>query len=483
MLPDSELALYMEATGRSATTPSGPNGIASPVAEATPESAVLRAALDLAALSRRPAAVLYAGTCRLLANAAWRALSDRGAAKPSDGLAVDTLWPALRLPARSVLERGLAVGPFRQGVPGGAGAALDLEILPLLDDGRTVGLLLQGSGPFAPIAAVPKDVETAVRAEAALIAHFPGIIWRASEIGGITWVSAKWTEYTGLGGEESLGRGWLAAIHPDDRAQFLSGAFGGHTEAFRLEFRIRRQSDGEYRWSCGDCVPLRDDSGRIVEWVGSVIDIDDLRRLKEAQGILVAELQHRTRNLVAVVRAIARQTAANASSPATFQAELCERLDALGRAQALLSRGQDLPITIRELVEVELYALGALASGGHVRLSGPRVALRPGAVQILALALHELATNARKYGTLGPRDGRLTVTWRLKTSSATGSWLQIVWRESGLVPIVPERERRGYGRELIEYALPYQLGARTAFELLPVGVRCRIELPMPEARA
>jgi two-component sensor histidine kinase len=166
----------------------------------------------------------------------------------------------------------------------------------------------------------------------------------------------------------------------------------------------------------------------------------------------------------------------------TFVAQFQDRLAALSRVQGLLSRATEAPVTIEALVRMELAALGV----GEPRavLNGPPVSLRPSLVQTLALALHELATNARKYGALSTPRGALLISWSTcdeNAGSARGLWLVLDWWEIGpdLIDRGSDRaEHRGYGRELIEEALPFALGARTRFELAEGGVRCRIELPL-----
>jgi two-component system CheB/CheR fusion protein len=203
--------------------------------------------------------------------------------------------------------------------------------------------------------------------------------------------------------------------------------------------------------------------------------------------VLVAELQHRTRNLIAVVRSLADKTLKESASLADFQGRYGDRLKAVSRVQGLLSRlGEGQKITFDELLRTELSALGAL--DGHadrVTLDGPAdVRLRSGTVQTFALALHELATNAVKYGALSSPDGRLTVRWHVR-SDGPGRQLHVEWRESGVA--VPETGAAptggGYGRELIERALPYQLKAETSYEIGADGVRCTIAVPLSEAAA
>lgn len=148
--------------------------------------------------------------------------------------------------------------------------------------------------------------------------------------------------------------------------------------------------------------------------------------------------------------------------------------------QGLLSRASEEPITIGALVHLELDALGAKGFGDRIVLDGPEVPLRNSVVQTLALALHELATNALKYGALATDRGVLKVTWSVRQADGAGRRLALEWLEDGLDRAREEQSpaRKGYGRELIEHALPYALGAKKSFELDERNVRCTIELPL-----
>jgi two-component system, chemotaxis family, CheB/CheR fusion protein len=209
------------------------------------------------------------------------------------------------------------------------------------------------------------------------------------------------------------------------------------------------------------------------------IDIDALKRLQDRQGMLVAELQHRTRNLIAVVKGMADQTLRASETMQHFKATFDERLQALSRVQGMLSRADQEPISIGALVRLELDAMGAGEDKDRVMVEGPEIFLPKGVVQTFALAVHELATNATKYGALANDHGRLVVAWR-ETAGETGPRLFLDWEEQGLDL---ERElkgpmTKGFGRQLIEEALPYAHGARTSFVLNKTGVRCTIDLPL-----
>ena len=261
------------------------------------------------------------------------------------------------------------------------------------------------------------------------------LVFRGGPDGWRTWPSPQWVDFTSLNFEDSLGLGWLEAVHPEDRGATLAAwrEAAGSGEYY-AEHRIRHAADSAWRWHQTRARPL---DGAGSEWVGAMTDVHDLRELQGRQGVLVAELQHRTRNLLAVVRALAEKTMAGAANPDEFREVFRDRLSALSRVQGLLSRlAEGERVTFDGLIRTELTALGALDADGRgpqVVLDGPEsVRLRSGTVQTFALALHELATNAVKYGALSRPGGRLLVRWRAEREGDGERRLQVDWRESGV---------------------------------------------------
>ena len=353
------------------------------------------------------------------------------------------------------------------------------------------------AGRVERVAGIGQDVTELKRAEAELRASedrlrtlmegIPQLVWRSRDRGEWTWASPQWLAFTGQSQEQSHGQGWLDAIHPDDRTRARQ-AWGEASSRGMLdvELRVRRASDGAHVWHHARSVPTRDGEGRTVEWLGTTTDVQALKELQARQEVMVAELQHRTRNLITVVRSIARQTMASTGPNPAFSEAFDSRLEALSRVQGLLSRAEQEPITLRALLELELEALGA-TEGERAVLEGPSVRLRPTIVQTLALALHELGTNARKYGALSEGGGRLGVRWRLRNGDK-GRRVHIEWREEDLSrPAEADRSslapQGGYGRRLIEQALPYALRAETTYDLGPTELRCTIDLPLDRPRS
>jgi PAS domain S-box-containing protein len=315
-----------------------------------------------------------------------------------------------------------------------------------------------------------------------LVEGIAQLVWRAGEGGHWSWSSPQWMAYTGLEGDDSVGLGWLGALHPSDRDLAMrcwdASLLSGHLET---ECRIYRAAIGDYRWFQMTATPVRGENGAVVEWLGTFNDVHDMRDLQDRQRVLVAELQHRTRNLMGVVRSIADTTVRASSDLGDFRDRFRDRLDALARVQQLLSRMNEHDrVTFDELLRAELSAMGADTERVQVRGPGG-VRLRSSTVQTLAMALHELATNAVKYGALGQASGHLSITWSYEPTGLGGApWLHIDWRETGvrIPPEAPARAGSGQGRELIEHALPYQLRARTSFVIRRDGAHCMMSIPV-----
>ena len=277
---------------------------------------------------------------------------------------------------------------------------------------------------------------------------------------------------------------WLSRVHPEDReaAEVVVINAERDRKNYTNEFRIILP-DGKIRWMRAHGQFLIQDD-RPMRTFGLVVDVTEARQQVETQRVLVAELQHRTRNLMAVVQSIAHQTLDNVESLADFEDRFNRRLETLSRVQSLLSRADDEPITVGALVTMELEAVGSDTFGGGITFAGPEVQLRKSSVEMLSLAIHELLTNSIKYGALASSTGRLSVTWRVDGVPPNQS-LALEWTECGIAhsPRPADRARRGYGRTLIEEALPYSLSAETKFELGAEGLRCLIRLPLTVTEA
>lgn len=276
---------------------------------------------------------------------------------------------------------------------------------------------------------------------------------------------------------------WAERVHPEDLAgtiAALNTSRDSHTD-YVHDFR-NLLPDGTVRWLSARGRFFYDDQDRAVRMIGMMQDISKQHVWAETQRTLIAELQHRTRNLLAVVRSIASQTMRRAATMDRFSELFNERLGALSRVQGLLSQAESEPITIRNLVEMELEALGPLDNAaGRIAYGGPDILLRAVMVQPLALAFHELATNARKYGALADGKERLRVGWE-RRETPDGPLLLVTWTETGIEAGADEHIGTGFGRSLIEKALPYQLGGETDYRLTRDALHCTISIPLLKPR-
>ena len=306
----------------------------------------------------------------------------------------------------------------------------------------------------------------------------PQLVWQSSDDGHWIWASPSWLAYTGQSQGESFGPGWLDPIHPDDRdATLRAWHEAPRVGGLDIEHRIRRSFDGAWRRHHTRSASLRrsgvpdGSESRVLEWVGASADVEDARRMEGEHGALLLEVQHRTRNLLAVVAAIAWRSLPRTSERDDFGA----RLASLGRVQGFLARSGAWSVPLRDLIEAELRASGD-GEAERAELNGPEVELPGTVVQPVALALHELAANAAKHGAIAQPAGHVTVTWRLEEAVAGAPRLVIEWRESGVVMPIGPLPRR-FGREVIERTVPHQLQGEALLERSADGVHCRLTLP------
>ena len=209
-----------------------------------------------------------------------------------------------------------------------------------------------------------------------------------------------------------------------------------------------------------------------------VRDITERQRAENMQRLLLAELDHRVKNTLATVQAIAMQTLNAKMEPAAFVESFAGRIQALGRAHGLLSRsgwqGADLALLVNEQL-----LLGLSGADRRISTSGPHIMLEPQMALHLGLVLHELGSNARKYGCLSQPEGRLATEWWLNGNSGDPT-LRLRWSESDGPPVAAPKIR-GFGTTLIERSLRYALGGEAQLDFAPSGVTCNICLPLAKA--
>jgi PAS domain S-box-containing protein len=269
---------------------------------------------------------------------------------------------------------------------------------------------------------------------------------------------------------------WSELILQEDRTVALDhiGSVRAGQRA-TYEFRIRRP-DGAIRWIRNNDFPMFDDQGRVQRIGGIGRDITTLKDAVEHERLLRAELQHRVRNTLAVVRSIVRRTAETSENPDEFASHLDGRIGAFARVQVALTRDPRAGFDLHELIAENLVACAA-REGEQFTLDGPTVRLRPKAAEIMGLTMHELATNAVKHGALTSPNGSICVRWH-DEPRAEGNWLVLEWKESGMQgrPVVQARE--GFGTAVLQQTLQYDLSALVSRTFDPDGFRCTIQFPL-----
>jgi PAS domain S-box-containing protein len=270
---------------------------------------------------------------------------------------------------------------------------------------------------------------------------------------------------------------WANLILPEDRARALdciSRARAGERVSF--EYRIICPKDGRLRWLRSNVFPMRDRHGRVRRLGGIGRDITALKLALDHQQRLLAELQHRVRNTLAVIRSIVRRTAENSETFEDFAGHLDGRIAAFSRVQMAVTRDPLAGFDLAELISEELRAC-ATREGEQFSLHGPSVRLGARAAERMALAIHELTTNALKHGAFSVERGHIDVRWLTEERNGE-AWLSLEWRESGMAGRPVEQRREGFGTILLRHTLPYDLRAEVTRTYEPGGFRCAIVFPL-----
>lgn len=272
-------------------------------------------------------------------------------------------------------------------------------------------------------------------------------------------------------------------LHPDDR-EATSAAFAAALDPARrvtydVEYRTIGKEDGVIRWVAAKGKGIFDVSGRCIRAVGTAIDITGRKTLEAQRVLLSEELQHRMKNLLTIVLAIAEQTLRGDSALDAAKATFNGRLLALSNAQDILLGKTLAEDGIRSIVRSALEPHGT--EGREFLLDGPGIRIGPKAMLGLSLALHELATNAAKYGALTVPTGKVEVSWGLERHP-DGPLFNFEWREAG-GPIVTAPSRKGFGSRMIERSLASYLGGRPELLYEPSGVIFRHHTTLSDMQA
>jgi len=261
-------------------------------------------------------------------------------------------------------------------------------------------------------------------------------------------------------------------IHSDDW-KVLQDSFeklAKTRDAIQFEFRVRRL-DGRLRWCVASAAASVDENDRIVRVSGVTYDITERKEAEEKQTLLAREVDHRAKNALALVQSILRLT--RSDNLAEYASAVEGRIGALSRAHTILSQSRWHGANLRGLIDEELAPYKA-SGENRVEIAGPNIFLQPAAAQTIALAFHELVTNAAKYGALSIASGRLRLSWNIENGM-----LKVYWKESG-GPVTAPPTYRGFGTRIIVASVEQQLGGRVLLNWHLKGLHCNFIIPLPK---
>ncbi|MCP1168438.1 MASE1 domain-containing protein [Limimaricola sp. ASW11-118] len=410
-------------------------------------------------------------------------------------LPVPILWAALRFEFRgaalAVLVLTLAIGVHAQNfhrVPLSPAeiALLHMKLQALVLVGASTGLIVaaiirQQRQALSELSRINDDLEARVaertRAIEAAEQRFKATFENAGVgigiVGGdgaLVQVNDSLAQMLGRTAEEMEGHPLEVFTHPDDLAKGKAAwaqLASGQADDYDLEKRYLRK-DGQTVWGHTTVSCVRRPDGRIDYLIKVIQNITERKRSETVRHMLMREVNHRSKNLLSVVQVIARQTATH--SPQDFIKTFGERLRALAANQDILVNNEWQRVDLAELVRAQLGHFGT--AGPRVRLSGPPVMVPPAAAQALGMALHELATNAAKYGSLSNQGGHVDISW---TTGEDG--FRMSWRETGGPPVTPP-QRSGFGSMILDQLTASSMSGEVSLSYAPDGVVWELRCPM-----
>ncbi len=454
-------------------------------------------ALDVlkGAIGADRAAVLLFDDGGVMRFVAWRGLSDRYRAAVEG----HSPWtPDERSPhpvTVADVANDASLGALRETILAEGIAAL--AFIPLADAGRPLGKLMvyfdrphtfaddelhlaESIASHVAHAIQRRRDEAALRESLAIVQIVnegtPTLLYAKDRDGRMRMANPATLRALGVTAEQALGHTALeywsdkaaaAQVMANDRELMERGKAIAFEETVRL-------ADGTHTF-LSTKTPQRDAAGNVIGLVGASIDITDIKRAEERQKLLIRELNHRVKNTLATVQSIAAQTLRGAGGDRGARRAFEARLLALSNAHNVLTRESWDGAAIEEVVATALAPHRA-AGDSRFAVSGPALRLNPKAALGLALALHELATNAAKYGALSQRAGRVQVDWGISADGPVARF-RLRWTESDGPPVTPP-PRKGFGSRLIERGLSLELGGRAAIDFRPEGIVYSIDAPL-----
>lgn len=305
------------------------------------------------------------------------------------------------------------------------------------------------------------------------------MVWSTLPDGFHDYYNARWYEFTGVPEGSTDGEAWNGMFHPEDQerawARWRHSLTTG--EPYEIEYRLRHRS-GEYRWVLGRALPMHDEEGNIIRWMGTCTDIHERKMVAEQNEILGRELSHRIKNIFSVIAGLVNLSARRQPEHLPFARELLARIGALGRAHELVrphsehSRPAVKVESLKALLADVLSPYPALAEG-RITIGGDDMRIDDRGATPMALLVHELATNALKYGSLSTDQGTVTINLDRVDDSAV-----LTWTELGGPEVSGSPETPGFGSRLAELSVVNQLGGTLDKEWRATGLHTRAQIPI-----
>lgn len=374
-----------------------------------------------------------------------------------------------------------------EGVPLGSLCVIDREPRDGLTDLQAQGLAVLAAQVMNLLEArrrlIAKERDDAILAESVekfriLADTMPQMVWSTLPDGYHDYYNKRWYRFTGMAEGSTDGEAWNGMFHPDD--QDRAWERWRHSletgEPYEIEYRLRHHS-GEYRWTLGRALPMRDAGGRITRWFGTCTDIHEHKKTSEERELVAHELSHRIKNIFAVIAGLIALSARSHPEIKPLADDLRNRVMALGRAHDFVRPHSD--ASRSELGQASLHGMLAQLFAPYdvaqprISIVGEDTDIDDRAATPLALLFHELATNAAKYGALSAPDGRVRVE-----IARDGDQCRLDWRESGGPAIAEAPEDSGFGSRLIALSVVTQLKGEIDKRWRAQGLDARITIPL-----
>lgn len=305
----------------------------------------------------------------------------------------------------------------------------------------------------------------------------PQMVWSTLPDGHHDYYNARWYEFTGVPEGSTDGEGWNGMFHPEDQDE--AWARWRHSlktgEPYEIEYRLRN-AEGNYRWTLGRALPIRDAEGNITRWFGTCTDIHEQKLLMEQREMVSQELSHRIKNIFSVINGLIGLSTRTHPELKGLADELRSRIMSLGKAHDFVrphsARSQPTArqVTLKGLLEQLLSAYQSETQ--RIVVSGGDVPIDDRSATPLALSFHELATNAAKYGALSTLDGRVTID-----IEEAGGDVVITWTENGGPEVKQPPAVEGFGSRLITLSTGSQLGGKLSHDWRPEGLKVVATIP------